>query len=194
MAEKQKWTSEIVEKYGDFQDLCARFSYVRMNDITEHPIECFRRETPSLVRIDVTYGRGSSAAWLYDVLQSTLLFLGVDNDKFRKEQVADLARTIANQYKTLKISEMMLFLNRFKAGKYGRFYGGDSYALVITESIYKFLTERDYYYAEIERQKEKEKNEIDKENVMSFEEYKRMKEERGEKTNLDAIINSDTKK
>ena len=151
-----------------------------MNDIVKNPIECFRRDSPSLVRIDITYGDEASATWLYDVLQGMFLFLGVNNDKFKKEQVYDLARTMTSQYKTLKVAEILLFVSRFKAGKYGRFYGGDSYALVVTEAINQFMVEREHYYADIERQRAEKKREEGKQNTISFEEYKRRKEANGE--------------
>ena len=151
-----------------------------MNDIVKNPIECFRRDSPSLVRIDITYGDEASATWLYDVLQGMFLFLGVNNDKFKKEQVYDLARTMTSQYKTLKVAEILLFVSRFKAGKYGRFYGGDSYALVVTEAMNQFMAERENYYAEIERERTEKKIEESKKGVVTFEEYKRMKEAKGE--------------
>lgn len=151
-----------------------------MNDIVANPIECFRQETPTLVRMDVTYGQEASATWLYDVLQGMFLFLGVSNDKFKRVQVYDLARTIASQYKTLKVAEILLFVSRFKAGKYGRFYGGDSYALVLTEAMNKFMVEREHYYADIERMETERRIEEGKKNTITFEEYKKMKEENGE--------------
>lgn len=180
MATKPSWATEIVQRYGNFRQFSSRFSYVAMNDIVKNPIECFRRDSPSLVRIDITYGDEASATWLYDVLQGMFLFLGVNNDKFKKEQVYDLARTMTSQYKTLKVAEILLFVSRFKAGKYGRFYGGDSYALVVTEAINQFMVEREHYYADIERQRAEKKREEGKQNTISFEEYKRRKEANGE--------------
>jgi hypothetical protein len=152
-----------------------------MNDIVKNPIECFRRDSPTLVRIDITYGDEASATWLYDVLQGMFLFLGVNNDKFKKEQVYDLARTITSQFKTLKVAEVLLFVSRFKAGKYGRFYGGDSYALIVTEAMNQFMVERENYYAEIERERTDKIIEESKKGAISFEEYKRMRESNGEK-------------
>lgn len=161
-----------------------------MNDIVASPIECFRQETPTLVRMDVTYGKEASATWLYDVLQGMFLFLGVNNDKFKREQVYDLARTIASQYKTLKVAEILLFVSRFKAGKYGRFYGGDSYALVVTEAINKFMVEREHYYADIERREMERKIEEGKKGTITYAEYKRQKEAEGGKVSdaLDAVF------
>lgn len=181
LASRPSWTSEITQRYGSFVQLSSRFSYARMNDIVQNPMEVFRRDSPTLVRIDVTYGRGSSASWLYDILQSMFIFLGVTDDKFSKEQVYDLARTISAQYKTLKMAEILLFVSRFKAGKYGRFYGDTSYALTVTEALKTFEAEREHYYADIEREKREKSVEEGKKGVVTFEEYKRMKEAKGEK-------------
>ena len=179
---------EIVKKYGSFEKLCNTFSYVAMNDITENPIEVFRRDTPSLVRMDVTYGKGSSSAWLYDILQATFLFLGVTNDKFAKEQVYDLARVIASQYKSLKTAELLLFISRFKAGRYGRFYGDTSYALVMTEALKTFMEERSDYYQQVEREKiDKKLEEEKKQPKISFEEWQKEKEAKGEEVHLSAV-------
>ena len=181
MATKPSWANEIVQRYGDFQQFSNRFSYARMNDIVKNPIDCFRRDSPSLVRIDITYGDEASATWLYDVLQGMFLFLGVNNDKFKREQVYDLARTVTSQFKTLKVAEILLFVSRFKAGKYGRFYGGDSYALIVTEAMNQFMEERENYYAEIERERTDKIIAESKKGAISFEEYKRMRESKGEK-------------
>ena len=141
---------------------------------------CFRRDSPTFVRIDITYGRGSSANWIYNILQGMFIFLGVTNDRFSKEQVYNLACSIYANYKTLKVVEFLLFVTRFEGGKYGRFYGGDSYALVVTEALNKFLVEREHYYADIERIRNDKRMEESKKNTITFEEYKRRKEANGE--------------
>ena len=144
-------------------------------------MDCFRRDSPSLVRIDIAYGRGSSASWLFGVLQGMFVFLGITEDKFSKEQVYNLACTIFANYKTLKVAEVLLFVSRFEAGRYGRFYGETSYALTITEAIKQFMVERENSYADIEREKREKSVEEGKKGVVTFEEYKRMKEAKGEK-------------
>ena len=143
-------------------------------------LACFRRDSPTFVRIDITYGKGSSANWLFNILQCMFLFLGVTNDKFSKEQVYNLACNIYANYKTLKIVEFMLFVTRFEGGKYGKFYGDTSYALTVGEALSQFMVEREHYYADIERQREEKKSEESKKGAVSFEEYKRMKEAKGE--------------
>jgi len=190
LANKPTWATEIVKKYGDFTSFSNRFSYARMNTITAAPSICFRADSPSLTRINITYGKGSAATWLYEALQSTFLFLGVDNTKFRKEQVFDLAQTITNNYGMLKAAEIMFFLSRFKAGMYGKFYGGDSYALTVTTALQKFMEERASWLDRIEKEETQRRMDESMKNAITFEEYKRRKEARGEKVSdaLEAIF------
>lgn len=190
MVNKPIWATEIVKRYGDFTSFSNRFSYARMNTITATPSICFRADSPSLTRINITYGKGSAATWLYEALQSTFLFLGVDNTKFRKEQVFDLAQTITNNYGMLKAAEIMLFLSRFKAGMYGKFYGGDSYALTVTTALQKFMEERASWLDRIEKEETQRRMDESMKNAITFEEYKRRKEARGEKVSdaLEAIF------
>lgn len=173
--------AEILTRYGSFTQLENKFSYLNKNTFVQNPTDCFRRDSPTLVRLDITYGRGSAASWLFSILQGMFVFLGVTDDRFSKEQVYNLACNIAANYKTLKIVEILLFVSRFESGKYGRFYGGDSYALVLTEAINKFMVEREHYYADIERLEAEKRIEEGKKNTITFEEYKKMKEENGER-------------
>jgi hypothetical protein len=108
------------------------------------------------------------------------LFLGVTNDKFSKEQIYNLACNIYNSYKTLKVVEVLLFVSRFEAGRYGRFYGDTSYALVVGDALNQFMVEREHYYADIERERAEKKIAESKKDTMSFDEYKKMKEANGE--------------
>lgn len=141
---------------------------------------CFRRESPTFVRIDLTYGKGSSANWIYNILQGMFVFLGVTNDKFSKEQIYNLACNIYANYKTLKVVEFLLFVSKFESGKYGKFYGDTSYALTVGDALNQFMIEREHYYADIERLRSEKKIEESKKGVVTFEEYKRMKEAKGE--------------
>ena len=170
----------MTQRYGSFIQLSNKFSYANKGMFVQDTEACFRRESPSFVRIDLTYGKGSSANWIYNILQGMFVFLGVTNDKFSKEQIYNLACNIYANYKTLKVVEFMLFITRFEAGKYGRFYGDTSYALTVGDALNQFMVEREHYYADIERQRAEKKIEESKKGVVTFEEYKRMKEAKGE--------------
>ena len=174
------FVTEILTRHGSFTQLCNKFSYANKNTFITNTIDCFRRESPSLVRIDITYGKGSAISWLYDVLQGMFLFLGVNTERFGKEQIYNLACNIYANYKTLKVVEFLLFVTRFEGGRYGKFYGDTSYALTVTEALSKFMVEREHYYADIERMRAEKASEESKKNAITFEEYKRMKDAKGE--------------
>ena len=172
--------TEILTRHGSFIQMSNKFSYVNKNKFVAVPIDCFRRDSPSLVRIDITYGKGSAANWLFGILQGMFVFLGVTNDKFSKEQIYNLATNIASNHKTLKVAEILLFVSRFETGWYGRFYGDTSYALTVGEALSQFMVEREHYYADIERERTEKKIAESKKGAITFEEYKRMKEQNGE--------------
>jgi len=180
LANKPTFVAEILMRHGSFTNMSNKFSYANKNNFVAIPMDCFRRDSPSLVRIDITYGKGSAANWLFGVLQGMFVFLGVTNDKFSKEQIYNLARNIASNYKTLKVAEILLFVSRFETGMYGRFYGDTSYALAVGEALKQFLVEREHYYADIERMRADKKMKESKQGAVSFEEYKRIKEANGE--------------
>ena len=180
LANKPTFATEITQRYGSFIQLSNKFSYTNKNMFVQDTTACFRRDSPTLVRIDLTYGKGSSANWLFNILQCMFLFLGVTNDKFSKEQIFNLACNIYNNYKTLKVVEVLLFVTRFEAGRYGRFYGDTSYALVVGDALNQFMVEREHYYADIERERAEKKIAESKKDTMSFDEYKKMKEANGE--------------
>ena len=180
VSSKPTFVTEITTRYGSFVQLSNKFSYANKNTFVQDATACFRRDSPTFVRIDITYGRGSSANWIYNILQGMFIFLGVTNDKFSKEQVYNLACSIYANYKTLKVVEFLLFVTRFEGGRYGKFYGDTSYALTVTDALNRFMVEREHYYADIERARAEKKIEESKKDTITFEEYRRMKEESGE--------------
>ena len=180
VSKKPTWISEILTSHGSFEQMSSKFSYLNKSRFVDKPLDCFRRDSPSLVRLDIAYGRGSAAKWLFGMLQGMFVFLGVTNDRFSKEQIYNLAQNIASNYKTLKVAEVMLFVSEFESGKFGRFYGDTSYALVVTNSINQFMVEREHYYADIEREQAKTKIAKEKVGTITFDEYKKLKQSRGE--------------
>ena len=177
---KPTFVTEITQRYGSFIQLSNKFSYANKNMFVQDATACFRRESPTFVRIDITYGKGSSANWIYNILQGMFLFLGVNTDRFGKEQIYNLACNIYANYKTLKVVEFLLFVTRFEGGKYGKFYGDASYALTVTDALNRFMFEREHYYEDIERERAERKIAESKKGVITFEEYRRMKEAKGE--------------
>lgn len=94
-----------------------------------------------------------------------------------------VSAVIADNFGYLKLSELMLFFQQFKAGRYGRFYGSVD-PLVITEALQSFLDFRAERMAAIEkvkRQEEERKREAQRAEqerngeLMTAEEWKEIK-------------------
>lgn len=128
----------------DVQDYCAR-----------NPERCFIADTPTLHDVLRAYGEDAAASWLDIQLTDLVQFSGV-----RKEHAATvigpLAQVISGNYGFLKVSELMLFFQHFKCGKYGRFYGQFD-PMVVTEALHDFLEYRTEQLSAIERRRAQER-------------------------------------
>jgi hypothetical protein len=86
-------------------------------------------------------------------------------------QIKELALMIANEYWWMKVSELMLFFYRFKAGMYGKFYGAVD-PMVITSSLIQFVEYRSKFFDKIDSEENKKRLEADsKRETISYEEY-----------------------
>lgn len=130
--------------------------------------------SPSLSDIDVAFGKGSALTWLVmwiTEVYATCGFIGEVSEKMR----INAAKIILSEYSNLRIEEVVVFFQRFMAGKYKSFYKKPNLQ-VITSSIFSFLQERECAFAE--------KNEESKDKAVPFEEWKKKFEDEGFETIL----------
>lgn len=137
---------------------------------------CYFGNFPSLAKISNTYGIQTSVAWLIPQLLDLSEFCGC-KDKLQGESLEECAWLIAQNYFFLKVSEVMLFFNYFKQGRFGRFYGSVD-PLVIMTSFQDFIRERNDAYFTHESELNKKRLEEQKKNSISYAEYLRLKEEK----------------
>ena len=95
---------------------------------------------PTLSDISRCYGKDFDVEWLLPQIGDLSMFTGAAN--LGPEQQEMLARAIAVEHSGLKVTEMLLFFHRFKAGRYGRFYGAVD-PITVMGAIETFLKERD---------------------------------------------------
>ena len=126
---------------------------------------------PTLAEMEQT-GRNLPVAWLVDQLFSLGEFCGV-RQKMSAGQLEQTARVICSEYFYLKISELLLFFRRFRACRYGRFYGVVD-PMVIMGALRDFVTERNEDLDRIETGLKAELSEINRRGAVSREEYERM--------------------
>lgn len=123
---------------------------------------------PTLSQLNRIYGDNAAITWLLPQLYNLSEYCGV-RDKLQGRPLEECANIIAIEYHWLKVSEIMLFLYWFKAGRYGHMYGVVD-PLVITTALRQFVSERGDAYAKRE-QEEREKREAAQPKGITWEEY-----------------------
>ena len=137
--------------------------------VGQYPERAFFGKAPTLGVVKQAYGPNAPTMWLMAQLYDLCEYTGAK--KMDVQQATMLAEIIAQEYGYLKVSEILLFFLRFKAGNYGRFYGAVD-PMVITAAIREFLKERDWACAQHEQQlKQQEQLEDAMIPRISWEEY-----------------------
>lgn len=108
--------------------------------------------------------------WLTAQLTELSAYCGARN--MDVAQLRMLAMTLATEYPWLKITEYLVFFHRFKAGRYGKFYGSVD-PLTITTAMREFIRERNeaWFYREQEEREERERKAAETSPPITWEEY-----------------------
>ncbi len=96
---------------------------------------------PTLVVMNHAYTNTAAEQWLVPQLIDLCAYCGV-KEKLNERQLKQLACTIVTEHGDLKATEVMLFFYKFKAGRYGQFYGSVD-PIIIMQALKKFIKERD---------------------------------------------------
>lgn len=140
--------------------LLERFNPSVQRYCAANVLRCFGAKTPSLAQISAEYGRNTAKTWLDIQLFDLIEFCGLKNKNeiIEGEGIEGLIQVILDNFGFLKVSEFMLFVQQFKSGKYGRFYGVVD-PLVITSGLQSFLEFRAEKLLYIARQQERQARE-----------------------------------
>lgn len=168
------------ERWGSAENVMAAYNPGRQSEMALHVDKVFSAESqaPSLYRFRATFGDDSAKAWMVLQLRQLGEYAGV-KDKQTLPQMQETAEVIIAEFGYLKLTEIMLFLHRLKAGHYGRFYGAVD-GIAICEGLNEFLHWRRDQIARLEREANERaraaQEERDKAECISYEEYLRRKE------------------
>lgn len=169
----ETYVTEYRKKYGTFEVLMSRNSFEKVPVLSVD----FRKlldakDVPSFVRLDQTFGVGSSQTWLYTHLKQLVVVCGITNEKMDKKQIDALANVIIGNFPSMKINEFMLFESWFMGGRYDQFFGETSYFLTLTRSLQTFNVELRKLYANIEEEKRRHHQEamppVDRRNTLDL--------------------------
>lgn len=123
------------ELYGDFANFSKVFALHHVIRYAQNPVRCVIGTAPSLNVMRMAYGETLTRAWIGGILNFLNEFAGPKGErKMTPEIVKITADLIMCNFPTLKATELMLFLNNFACGRYGKFYGSVD-PLVITEAL-----------------------------------------------------------
>lgn len=170
--ERRKSNSQsdiLCQSKEDFQTFLMKWTSDVQPRCAANVEKCHFGNYPTLSQLNALYGDNAATSWLMPQLYNLSEYCGV-RDKLQGRPLEECARIITIDFSWLKVSEMMLFLHRFKSGRYGRFYGVVD-PLIITTSLRTFVDERNEAYMKHEQQ-EREKREAEhRKNVITPEEY-----------------------
>lgn len=129
----------IRSKYGNREEFLKRVNPSTQMAFARRPELAVGGNYPSLAELNTAYGKDMDVAWLTVEVNDVAAFTGARG--LSEGQQEQLARMIAVEQPTMKVTELLLFFHRFKAGRYGRFYGNVDPMLVMT-ALQDFLRER----------------------------------------------------
>lgn len=148
-AEKKK--GELVKrKFGERQNFLSTVNPDTQVFFGRNTEAAVMGDYPTLNDINAAYGKDFAVDWLMPQIASIATHTGAKN--LTIDQAHELARIIAAEYHYFKITELLMFFYRFKAGHYGRFYGSVD-PMVITCAIREFKRERNELIGIYEQQK-----------------------------------------
>lgn len=145
-------------------------------------MRCVKGSAPTLAVVRRDYGEQVAVDWLAIELNDYQNFVGVKEEgKATFDVVSELSKMILGRYYYLKLSEIMLFLQKLKYGDYGEMYGRID-AVRILRALRLFITDRNEIIDRHEQEENRRKRIETKKNAISYQEYLAMKAKKENKT------------
>lgn len=146
-------TLAVIERYGSAGQFLTLFNPDHQAEYTTDLRRVFLGNAPSLGVLANTYDVDTAETWLQLQLYNLSEFSGC-RDKISIAQVTELAQMILNRYGYLKVTELMLFFQKFKHCDYGHFWGSVD-PMVITNALRDFIDDRNWQLQQFENEKRK---------------------------------------
>lgn len=165
-------STSSVQVYESKDEFLIKFNPKKQNEYIKHFDRCFIGDALRLTDVADAYGEKTAIFWIKIQLLDLALFTGVK--KPSDEQITMLCETILANYGYLKVTELMVFFSKFKAGQFERFFGNFD-AMVITTSLATFIELRKNWIFEAYQRQENEKREKRHENTIPMPDYLQQK-------------------
>lgn len=135
------------------------FNPSKQTDYCRFVERCYFGNAPSIGLVATAYGRDVAESWLIIQLNDLSEFAGC-RDKLKIHQIEELATMMLEYYGHYKLTEFMLFFQKFKKCEYGKFYGSVD-PMMIMGALDTFNRDRlgAYFKREAEIEKEQKARE-----------------------------------
>jgi len=172
-------------KWKSRSDIELQFSPNNWGYAANYPERAYMAECPTLQNYDITYGESSSMKWVH--MQVLALYGSSSNkDTGIADGIRIFAQAFASEVKGYKLSELMLFFSRYKAGKYDSSYASFDARRIGNAFFKEFIPERNREIDIIERKRTAQRRNKSKKGCISYEQYLEIKQ-RAEKGDKEAI-------
>lgn len=140
-----------MKKYSTFESIATTFNPSVNARLLNKLESAYLSNTPTMRFVAEVFGEDQLALWLRAQINSIDRYNGttVDADF---ESVGEMAQHFVRQYGSIKLTEFMLFVARFKLGFYGKFYGAFD-PITLGSAFRLFLRERHKEITELEARK-----------------------------------------
>lgn len=129
----------MIKAWGEPKSFLVRFSPDMQMEIGFDTDRCVFGNFPTLGSLK-DYGKNMAKTWVLVQLTDLSEYCGC-RDKLEGRSLEQCADIISQRYYYLKVSELMMFFCRFKAGDYGRFYGTID-PMIIMSALNEFARQR----------------------------------------------------
>lgn len=137
----QQSVNDLLRSHSDLESFMRVMNPELQHSCAQHVDRAYFGNAPTLITLRCAYHDEAATMWMLPQLYDLGEYCGV-KDKLDKEQMKQLARIIVQEFGYLKVSEVMLFLYRLKAGCYGRFYGAMDPMTIMIALRCDFMRER----------------------------------------------------
>ena len=106
-----------------------------------NPEKAYMADCPTLLQLDALYGGGTSAYWV-DTQVSAMFGSSSSREKGVVDGIGIFCQSFSSQISGFKMSEVMLFFARYKAGRYDNSYGAFDSRRIGNAFFKEFVPER----------------------------------------------------
>lgn len=139
--------------YPTFEELGTAYSTALQPLLLSFPEKAYSEKSPAIGDLGRMYDAPEAPALWVEAQLMTLDFASQTKEGADSQALTEFSQLFAAQYGGIKLTEFLLFVARFKLGRYGKFYGYFD-TLTVGEAFRKFLRERGDELAVLERARE----------------------------------------